>query len=288
MMDWNTLPTRREDGEERSVDDVQLVALNPISSATDGAISEAWNLVKERPFETLILSFAGLLLGNGSGAVNQISNVISFAAELGSDSSGGDEWSRMVADPLMYAASLPESALAIGVGLMFFVIVMVIAVIVWCLQTLVAGGTSIFWLRHVRGQQASLNHCTRVTAFFVPLLLTGLLQGLAIAGGFLLLIIPGVIIYLGLSLVTHVVVDKNLGYVDAIKASWRITDGHKLDLFIFFFLCGLLNLGGFLMCCVGMIGTNAITTGALAIVYDRLAEAGNAYFEHNEILSAFE
>lgn len=287
MSDWNTLPTRREEGEERSVDEIQLVALNPIGSVTDGAISEAWNLVKERPFETLILSFAGLLLGNGSGAANQVGNLISFLAEFASES-GGDEWGLMLGDPLTYAASLPESALAIGIGFMFFVIVLVIGVIVWCLQTLVSGGTTIFWLRHVRGQQASLNHCTRVTAFFVPLLLTGLLQGLAVFGGFLLLIIPGVIVFLGLSLVTYVVVDKNLGYVDALKASWRITDGHKLDLFIFFFLCGLLNLGGFLMCCVGMIGTNAITTGALAIVYDRLAEAGNAYFEHNEILSAFE
>ena len=78
------------------------------------------------------------------------------------------------------------------------------------------------------------------------------------------------------------VVDKNLGWMDALKASWRLTDGYKLDLFLFGILCALLNFAGLLMCFVGLILTYAVTMGASVIVYNRVAEPGNAYLDDGE------
>lgn len=66
----------------------------------------------------------------------------------------------------------------------------------------------------------------------------GMLAAIAICGGTLLLIVPGIIAAIGLSLVSFFVVDEPaLGALDALNASWRATRGHRLHLF------GLLLVG---------------------------------------------
>ncbi len=59
-----------------------------------------------------------------------------------------------------------------------------------------------------------------------------ILTAIAIALGFLALIVPGIILALGLAFVPYLVVERGLGPIDAIKESWRITKGHKWQLFL--------------------------------------------------------
>ncbi|MEZ4462236.1 MAG: hypothetical protein R3E66_21445 [bacterium] len=122
----------------------------------------------------------------------------------------------------------------------------------------------------------------------LPLLLTSILAGLAYWGGLMLLIIPGIIVHLGLVFTSIVVIDKQLAYVDALKASWRLTSGYKWSLLLVAILMGLLNFGGVMLCCVGIFATTAVCTGVMVIIYDRIAEPGNAYLDLETELTAFD
>ncbi|HEX4132498.1 MAG TPA: hypothetical protein VHZ24_20875 [Pirellulales bacterium] len=65
------------------------------------------------------------------------------------------------------------------------------------------------------------------------------------------------IIYVSLafSAVIPLVIDRRLGAVEAIKTSWRLTNGNKLPLFGLWFVCMLLYFGGALLCGIGLIFT---------------------------------
>jgi hypothetical protein len=80
----------------------------------------------------------------------------------------------------------------------------------------------------------------RVGTFFVASLLTGL----AISGGTLLFVVPGIIVALGLSLVSFFVVDGPAGVSasDALRASWNATRGHRRHILGLLLLVGLTNM----------------------------------------------
>lgn len=64
-----------------------------------------------------------------------------------------------------------------------------------------------------------------------PLLLTGLLAGIFTIIGFILLVIPGIIIGVFLSFALYIVVDENKKGMDAIKASKAYVTGYWLPVF---------------------------------------------------------
>lgn len=68
---------------------------------------------------------------------------------------------------------------------------------------------------------------------FAETLVAGLLTTLAISIGIALLIVPGVILSLGFSMVFFIMAeDKNISGIDAIKASWEMMKGNKGELFM--------------------------------------------------------
>jgi uncharacterized membrane protein len=103
--------------------------------------------------------------------------------------------------------------------------------------------------------------------FFVASLVTGL----AVTAGFLLLIVPGIIIALRLSYVGYALVDKNLGPIEAVKRSWEITKGNTWNLFLFMLTMIGVNLLGALLLLVGLFVTIPLSMLATAYVYRELA-----------------
>ena len=83
--------------------------------------------------------------------------------------------------------------------------------------------------------------------------LVSLLVGLIILGGTILLVVPGIIASIGLMFYQEVCVDNpKLGVVEIVKKSWKLTNGHKMDLFI---------LG------LSFIGWSLLATLTLGILY---------------------
>ncbi|MFH1463348.1 MAG: hypothetical protein ABIO70_03075 [Pseudomonadota bacterium] len=109
-----------------------------------------------------------------------------------------------------------------------------------------------------------------VGSLYLSGLLASLLVGLATLAGFCLLIVPGVIIALGTMLYIYAIVDQDLGPVESLKESWRLTDGEKGRLFLWGLTCFGLMLAGFLVCCVGALVTGPICGIGTAMIYDNL------------------
>jgi uncharacterized membrane protein len=60
-----------------------------------------------------------------------------------------------------------------------------------------------------------------------------ILVGIITVIGMILLIVPGVIASLGLYFTLYLVIDQEMGAIDALSESWRLTDGEKGFLFVF-------------------------------------------------------
>ena len=97
-----------------------------------------------------------------------------------------------------------------------------------------------------------------------------ILTVLAIALGFLALIVPGIILSMGLAFVPYLVVDRGLGPIEAIKESWRITKGHKWQLLLLFLALLGINLLGILALIIGIFVTVPVTMLAFAHAYRTL------------------
>jgi uncharacterized membrane protein len=106
---------------------------------------------------------------------------------------------------------------------------------------------------------------------FWPYLLAYILTVIIIALGFVALIVPGIILAMGLAFVSFLVVDKGLGPMQAIEGSWRITKGHKWQLFLLFLALLGINLLGVLALVVGVVVTAPITLVAFAHAYRTLS-----------------
>jgi uncharacterized membrane protein len=93
---------------------------------------------------------------------------------------------------------------------------------------------------------------------------------LAIALGFLALIVPGVILAVGLAFVPFLVIDRGLGPIEAMKESWRLTRGHKMQLFLLVLALIGITLLGLLALVVGVFVALPINMIAFAHAYRTL------------------
>jgi uncharacterized membrane protein len=103
-----------------------------------------------------------------------------------------------------------------------------------------------------------------------------ILLGLAVAIGFVLLIVPGVIFALMFLFTTFIVIDYELGPIEAMTESNRITRGHKWQLLGFGIVLTLINLLGVLALVVGLLVSIPVSTLAFAHAYRVLSGRAGA------------
>jgi len=96
---------------------------------------------------------------------------------------------------------------------------------------------------------------------------TGILVSLAIIVGLILLIVPGVIIALMFMFSAFIVIDRELGPIDAMAGSNRITRGHKWSLLGLVLMLFLINLLGALAFVVGLLVSVPVTVLAFTHAY---------------------
>ena len=94
-----------------------------------------------------------------------------------------------------------------------------------------------------------------------------ILFGLAIAVGFVLLIVPGIIVALMFMFTTFIVIDRGLGPIEAMKESRRITYGHKWSLLGFTLMLVLINLLGLIALVVGLLVSIPVSSLAVTHAY---------------------
>lgn len=158
------------------------------------------------------------------------------------------------------SVSFGDSGVAVLVGLLTYL----------ASYTLINMGRNSFLLRaHDSLDSVTLKALWHPQSFW-SYLAAQILFGIAIVIGFMLLIIPGIIVALAYQFWSYIVIDRNLGPIEALKESARITRGHRWELLGFFVLILLLNLVGTLALLVGLLVTIPVTSLATVHAYRTL------------------
>ncbi len=263
-------PASNPMGQSLGVDDIELQ--NPAQPKVDlvATFTDALEIIKQHPAEAIGGAMGIMFL---TLIVNLILSLISgvfvglLTAAVGQTGSEG----------AMYAV--------MGVQVVVQIFVTVLLVVV---QAVLSGGYYIMWLRMVRGEEVSFNNFMDVKPFILPMILTALLLQFSMMVGMLLLVVPGILIALGCWMSPLVVLDKNLSPVNAMKGSWRITDGYKMDIFLFGIIMTVVNIVGLIPCGLGLIVTIPLSLGAMVSFYNQISVPGRAYAEGEQLLHAFE
>lgn len=131
-------------------------------------------------------------------------------------------------------------------------------------------------LQIVRGKELEVSRLWKEPKLIWTMFLTNLLLGIMIMIGLILLIVPGIYLALKYGFATILVVDENLGPLNALKRSAELTSGRKMFIFVFGLCALLINLVGALALLVGLIITVPVTAVAGTLMYDRIKKGATA------------
>ncbi|MEK7502148.1 MAG: hypothetical protein AAB609_01320 [Patescibacteria group bacterium] len=120
------------------------------------------------------------------------------------------------------------------------------------------------------GKPLNFSHLYTLYPLALRFLGASILYGFIVAVGFILLIIPGVIWALKFQFYSFLIVDKNIGIMDSLKKSSAMTEGIKMNLFLFAFLLVVINIAGALALIIGLFVTIPTTIMATVYVYRKL------------------
>jgi hypothetical protein len=140
------------------------------------------------------------------------------------------------------------------------------------LATAIEPGVLTVYLAAARRQHVQLGLLTKNFSRFLPLLAMKFLLGAAIVGGLVAFIVPGLILSAGLSLASFFCVDRGLGPVAALKASWQATKGFKVEIVYFGLYAVLAVVLGLLALVIGVVPASAIVGVAHAAIYVHLTK----------------
>jgi hypothetical protein len=126
-----------------------------------------------------------------------------------------------------------------------------------------------FYLKLVRGERAEIGDAfAGFSLVFLQSFLGVLVAALLTSIGFLLCIVPGIYLAVSWKLTLPLIIDKRLGFWDAMEVSRKVVSRHWWSFLLFFILCWLINLGGFLLLCIGTFVTAPLTMLALIYAYE--------------------
>ncbi len=197
-----------------------------------------WNTFKSRPWFFVAIT---ALMFAFDWFTEAVSSLIEFSADL---------------------ASLP------GGEVMAFVVTAAL----WTISSL--GVTALMLSAHDDPKGANFKDLWHPDRFW-NFLGMSILTGIIVIVGLILLVVPGLIAISALLFTTYLVAERNLGPIESIKESIRITKGHRLALFGFLMLFLLINILGALALLVGLLVTLPVTMLALVHAYRTLSASLN-------------
>jgi hypothetical protein len=87
------------------------------------------------------------------------------------------------------------------------------------------------------------NNFTSIFPLFLPVLGVTFVVGIAMVFGFFTCIVPGILIWLGFSIATEVLVIERRTVGESMNRSWNLTKGRKGTVFLISFVAGLIVFG---------------------------------------------
>lgn len=133
-------------------------------------------------------------------------------------------------------AQLQNKWIKIAIGALIYILLNSLASYTYIAELLVYGpltlGFVIYLACNIDTGQNNYNLLFKGFERFGETLVAGLLYTLAVSLGFILLIVPGIIVACGLGMTFFLMLDdQNLSGIDALQRSWNMMKGHKMDFF---------------------------------------------------------
>jgi uncharacterized membrane protein len=88
---------------------------------------------------------------------------------------------------------------------------------------------------------------------YLNIILANLIVAALVIIGFIMLIVPGIIIACRLVFVPFLVMDKNLDPIKAVEKSWEMSKGHGWEVFFMVILSAFIFIGGVLVFIIGAV-----------------------------------
>lgn len=120
------------------------------------------------------------------------------------------------------------------------------------------------------GKPLNYSHFYSLYRLTLRFLGASILYGLIVMVGLILLIVPGIIWAIKFQFYSFLIVDKGVGVMDSLKQSSAMTQGVKVDLFLFGLLLIVINIIGAVALGIGLFVTIPTTIMATVFVYRKL------------------
>lgn len=137
-------------------------------------------------------------------------------------------------------------------------------------------GVSFAYLKAARGDKLEIKDMFEAFRNYWNAVLANVLVGAIVVVGLALLIIPGIIFACKLAFTPYLVVDRKMEVTEAVRESWRMTDGHAWTVFFIGLLAIPIVIAGAICFGVGIIVAVMWISLALASLYHAVSLSGAA------------
>ncbi|MBN1176573.1 MAG: DUF975 family protein [Dehalococcoidales bacterium] len=128
-------------------------------------------------------------------------------------------------------------------------------------------GVSYSYLKAARGDKVEIKDMFTAFQNYWNAVLASVLVGVIVVIGLVLIIIPGIIFACKLAFTPYLVVDRKMEVIEAVKTSWRMTNGHAWKVFLIGLLAIPIFIAGLICFGVGVIISIMWITMAFASLY---------------------
>ena len=137
-------------------------------------------------------------------------------------------------------------------------------------------GVSFAHLKAARADKLIIKDMFEAFGNYWNAVLANILVGVIVFFGFVLLIIPGIIFACKLVFTPYLVVDRKMEVIEAVKESWRMTNGHAWTVFLIGLLAIPICIAGLICFGVGIIVSIMWIRLAFASLYHAVSASGEA------------
>jgi hypothetical protein len=139
------------------------------------------------------------------------------------------------------------------------------------LSAVFTGGLYLQYLKLMRGYQPQFGEVfCGFSIAFIPLMLGGLVSSMLTAFGLILLILPGVYLYVSWIFTAMLIIDRKYDFWPAMEISRRVVTAQWWRVFVLLIMAGILGSLGFLALFIGVFFTIPIFFGSVAVAYETL------------------
>jgi uncharacterized membrane protein len=213
-------------------------------------ISRAWNLASANIGPVVGYS---LLVAVAESAVGQVTGMISAPSMKSFDLGTNPSFQTL------FQNFMTPTHIALGV---------LSSLLAAPFQTTLLGGLYNYYIMLIRGQKPELADAFAGFKHFSQLAILGLVMNVLMIIGFFLCVIPCIYLSVALMFSIPLVMDKKLGWQEAMKLSMKMVNKHWFMAFGLILVAALVGVSGVLVCCVGLLFTGPVSLIALMYAYE--------------------